>query len=828
MGESRHGEHLATRYGLFVGRVGALAVALGVGVMATGGAAIAAADGNTDNVAADADSGQPPNEPDSDGATSESPIAQLFSPPSASSDRTAPRSVLLRIPRMLLGSSGGAHASGRVPSLDRVNTAPSVSASGNGVVSNVVRALLPSAVPSPSSKGGPQVSVDTSSSTDRHTVGEFTSHASQFDAALRAPGASADPGFTPHAAQLAPGLPPSPHIDTLPVHVSDVPQLHVLPPIGPPHSAPTVGSLVVGLIGGLGLPPGATPWGAPHPPAPFLELAWGLYRRVESIFCNHRPVAGQPEVSTSLNSDGEIVGDLNIDDPDHDRLRYRVVDGPDPAKGTVAVNRDGTFTYTPTAEFASSGGTDTFTVVADDDTCFHIHGLFGFFTPGHGHTAVQTVSVTVPPGNSTTPLYGTPVANNRSGDYVIVSEDGSRAAVVTQNDEGKYFVTVIRSNGTAGQPIPLSGTADDGPTVNHEGSVVAVPTTGEDGHHYITVIDTQTNSVARTIDLDALGYDGQSLSLSKDASKAAIVVFDEDSGSSAVRVIDTSTGVASAPVPIDGNLMVTLNDDGTKVLVPSNVTISAGNSDFYVTVIDVATNTAGPTIPYSTSPQDASARPYITEDGTRAIGAIRQQGTHMFWALPINLETGTTTGPIAETGDPVSDFVLSDDGSHAVRVTQNPDHRYVTIYNLDTGTASAPIDVGTVGVGNSLSISADGTTAAVPGFDTSDHKFKILVFDTAANTYVAVPVEANAVGRPAITANGDRLYVTANDSDGNPVLLTIDTDSGTVINTTALSGQAADSAQLTEDGSHVYVLTQHDDGKYYLDTFSTGATPVTV
>ena len=829
MGASRQDEvrRLATRYGVFVGRVGALAVALGVGVMVSGGAAIAVADGDTDTTATDNDSGQPPRGADPVKAAVKSTIAQIFSAPSASSDQPRPRSVLLRLPRMQFDSSG-AHTTSQDPAPGQVAARPGLDVDGNRVVSSVVRALLPSTVPSPSSTGGLQASVDSSSSSDRHTAGELASHASQFDAALQAPDTSAEPGFTPHVTTLAPGLPPLPHIESLPVQAVGVPQRHVLPPLVPPHSAPTVGSLVVALIGGLGLPPGATPWGAPHPPAPFLELAWGLYRRVESIFCNHRPVAGQPEVSTSLNSDGEISGDLNIYDPDHDHLRYHVVDGPDPAKGTVIVNPDGNFTYKTTPEFASSGGTDTFTVVADDDTCFHIHGLFGFFTPGHGHTAVQTVTVTVPPGNSTTPLYGTPVSNNVNGDSVIVSEDGSHAAVVTQDDEGKYFVTVLGSNGRAGQPIPLTGHADDGPVVNHDGSLVAVPTTTDDGKHYITVVNTQTNTVARTIDLDALAYDGQSLSLSKDGSKAAIVVYDEESNSSAVRVIDTSTGVAAESVPIDGNLLVTFNDDGTKVLVPSNVTISPGNSNFFVTVIDVATNTAGPTIPYSTSPQVPVARPFITEDGTRAIGGIRQLNPHMFWALPINLETGTTTGPIEQTGDPVSDFVLSDDGSHAVHVTQSGANRYVTIYNLDTGTASTPIDIGTVGASNSLSISADGTTAVVPGYDSSDNTFKLLVFDTAANTYTAVPLDVNGVGRPAVTANGDRAYATAQDTDGNPVLLTIDTNSGTVISTTALSGQASDSAQLTEDGSHVYVLTLHDDGKYYVDTFSTGVAPVTV
>lgn len=727
---------------------------------------------------------------------------------------------------MLVGSSGGS----RTTTLRRPSAEHSLPLSGTDVgntVVSIVKSFLPEHVTRPvggDESAPPVVEPITSPS---HRTAEVAARTPQPVSGFHTstPRESPDPGDVPKVRQ--PAFPTRSVFPGLPAHVASnaVAAAPSLP------SAPPMASAVVALAAAFSLPSGVNPLNAPHVPAPFIELAWGLYRRFESVFCNHRPVAGRPEVSTSLNEDGEIVGDLNISDRDHDRLRYRVVDGPDPAKGAVAVNSDGTFTYTPTAEFASTGGTDTFTVVASDKNCLHFHGLASLFTPGHGHTAVQTVTVSLSPSDTTTttPLYGTPVPDNRHGDYLIVSEYGSHAAVVTVDDENKYYVTVLRRNGSAGQPIPLTGNADYGPVVNHDGSLVVVPTTTEDGHHYITVVDTNTNSVARTIDLDALGYDGQSLSLSKDASKAAIVVYDDETGSSAVRVIDTSTGVASDPVLIEGNLMAIINDDGTKVVVPSNIVVAPGNSNFYLTVIDTTTNTAGPRIPFTTSPQVPFARPFVSEDGTRAIGGIQELSTpKKFWAVPINLESGTTTGPFAEAGAPVSDFYLSDDGSRAVRVTQDGPSRYVTIYDLHTGSAAAPIDVGTVGVGNSVGISADGTRAAAPGYDSSDGQFKMLVFDTTDNTYVAVSLQANAVGRPALSANGDRVYTAAVDTEGNPVLLTIDTTTGTVVKTEALSGQPADSAALTEDGSRVYVLTTHEDGKYYVDSFATGAAPITV
>ena len=71
-----------------------------------------------------------------------------------------------------------------------------------------------------------------------------------------------------------------------------------------------------------------------------------------------------------------------------------------PQKGSATVDPDGSFTYTPTADFAAIGGTDTFTVTADDqpDNPPHWHGLAGFVAPNRGHTATGTVTVLENPG----------------------------------------------------------------------------------------------------------------------------------------------------------------------------------------------------------------------------------------------------------------------------------------------------------------------------------------------------------------------------------------------------------------------------------------------
>jgi len=95
---------------------------------------------------------------------------------------------------------------------------------------------------------------------------------------------------------------------------------------------------------------------------------------------------------------GIITGTLSGSQADGYALDYTVTGAP--ANGSVAVDSNGTFTYAPTTEFASIGGTDTFTVNADDRPLNprHWHGLATAFAPNGGHTATQNVTVLENPG----------------------------------------------------------------------------------------------------------------------------------------------------------------------------------------------------------------------------------------------------------------------------------------------------------------------------------------------------------------------------------------------------------------------------------------------
>jgi len=98
-----------------------------------------------------------------------------------------------------------------------------------------------------------------------------------------------------------------------------------------------------------------------------LEQAWSTTRRT---LLNQAPTVNPVQVTGVM--EGPISGTVGAEDPDGDRLVYRVVKKP--TTGTVAVNRDGSYTYTPGDGF---NGVDTF-VVAARDLGLHVNVLNWF------------------------------------------------------------------------------------------------------------------------------------------------------------------------------------------------------------------------------------------------------------------------------------------------------------------------------------------------------------------------------------------------------------------------------------------------------------------
>jgi hypothetical protein len=130
----------------------------------------------------------------------------------------------------------------------------------------------------------------------------------------------------------------------------------------------------------------------------------------------------------------------------------------------VTLNPDGTFAYTPAADF---NGTDTFTyTVSDEASPWHIHGLAGLLGGG-GHTSTTTVTVTV------TPVNDAPVAVDDGP--ISIAEDtpiSAPAAVLAANDtdvDGDALTVTAVSNASGGTVDLTGGIVTFTPTPDYNG-----------------------------------------------------------------------------------------------------------------------------------------------------------------------------------------------------------------------------------------------------------------------------------------------------------------------------------------------------------------------
>ncbi len=136
-----------------------------------------------------------------------------------------------------------------------------------------------------------------------------------------------------------------------------------------PQSATTgLAGLVSKFLGLLGIGPSASDTGVPLPSFEFVTAVFGAIRReMDRLFSNDGPSAAP--VLTGQAGAGVLTGSLGATDPEGDPLRYSVVQAP--GQGAVTVDADGDFVYTAGPDLAAAGGTDTF-VVRVRDTGFRL------------------------------------------------------------------------------------------------------------------------------------------------------------------------------------------------------------------------------------------------------------------------------------------------------------------------------------------------------------------------------------------------------------------------------------------------------------------------
>lgn len=415
-------------------------------------------------------------------------------------------------------------------------------------------------------------------------------------------------------------------------------------------------------------------------------LEWARRQPRYALF-DRAPTASPFQLSQ--NEAGAIVGSVGAVDPDGHQLDY-VVTG-SPAKGDVVVNPDGSFTYSPDAAFAESGGRDAFTVqVADNVRALILIDADGqwrlnWFKKAEVSVAVSVtespvVSVEVGSGPSAVALSAdgkTAYVTNADGNSLSVIDTATRRVTATISDVGNYPLAVVVS--PDGETVYVAGGYDD----------------------RVAVIDTETASVVKTIQIGVVpGFTALSaLALSPSGQRLYVADFDGDN----VAVIDTDTYSVVARLALPSGSApggLTFAPNGSRLYVANTGTDT-------VSVIDTAAGEiVGQVIlPAGTSPTAVATSP----DGNVVYVAGFENGT----IAAIDTATRAITNTFYVSSSP-SALAVSPDGQRLF-VTDDGTNS-VAVIELATGTVTS------IAVGSNpgaIAVSPDGAKLLVPNFESN-------------------------------------------------------------------------------------------------------------
>jgi YVTN family beta-propeller protein len=420
-----------------------------------------------------------------------------------------------------------------------------------------------------------------------------------------------------------------------------------------------------------------------------LGLLAGVRREFQRTFLNRTPTTSYDPVENSQTVTDRglvtaVTGDLNAVDADGDPLTFSVVQAP--GDGSVRINRDGTFVYTPGRELAALGGTDVF-VVKTADVGFHLHGPLGVFQPDFGRSSTTVVEVAVsagcPGGCQVNPIKVIDTINVGDGpDGVAFSPDGSRAYVANAIDD---TVSVIdTATGTVTGTIAVGNSPRDvavNPVTNRAYVTNLLPGT-------VSVINTLNNTVIATI---PVGESAERLVVSPGGTRVYVLASQEFG--SAMVTIDATTNTVLSKATLNGTgYGIALRPGGVQVFVATQID--------WLDVVGILNN---------------NVTHFDTNDGWMRDVGFSPSGTRVYIT---NGESGTVSVRNANTyalidtinvGENPRGLAVSPDGTRVYVV--NEADGTVSVISTATNNVIKTVDVGFLP--HSIAISPDGTRAYV-------------------------------------------------------------------------------------------------------------------
>ena len=475
---------------------------------------------------------------------------------------------------------------------------------------------------------------------------------------------------------------------------------------------------------------------------------------------NDLPSAVNDEYSTdedtalTIDAPGVLGNDTDVDG---DPLASVLASGPQ--HGTLTLNADGSFTYTPEADF---NGIDGFSYLANDGT---------------GDSLVATVTITVNPVNDA------PVA---SGDEYAVDED----AVMTID-----AAAGVLANDTDVDGDPLTATLVTGPangtlTLNADGSFSYTPNSnfnGSDSFTYTAGDGTATSEATVTLTVNAVN----------DVPEA---VNDEYSTDEDTALTIAAPGVLGNDTDADGDALsvsilnppqhgtVTLNSDGSFTYTPA-ADFSGVDGFSYVASDGVA------------SSEVATVTINVNAINDGPVGAADEYAVDEDAVLTVDAAGGVLANDSDADGDPLT-------------------------ATLVTGPASG-----------TLVLNADGSFGYTPGanFSGSDSFTYTAGDGTLSSEPITVTINVNALNDGPVGAADE--YAVDEDAvltvDAAGGVLANDTDAdGDPLTATLVTGPASGTLVLNADGSFEYTpganFSGSDSFTYTAGDGTLSSEPITV
>ncbi len=489
---------------------------------------------------------------------------------------------------------------------------------------------------------------------------------------------------------------------------------------------------------------------------------------VDSV--NNAPVA----VADTFNTDEDVAITANVlgndTDEDGDVLSVNTTPVAGPGNGAVQLNADGTFTYTPNANYF---GTDSFIYEVSD---------------GKGGSNTATVNITIDSVNDA------PVA---SADIFNTDEDTALTANVLGND------TDADADALSINTTPVSGPINGSVQLNADGTFIYTPDTGFHGTDSFTyeVSDGNGGSNTATVNItvdsinDAPVAVADAFNTDEDVALTANVLGNDTDVDGDVLSINTTPTVGPA------NGSVQLNTDGTFTYTPN--TNFHGTDSFIYEVSDgnggSNSATVNITVDSINDSPAAVADTFNTDEDIALTANVLGNDTDVDGdALSIN------TTPVV---DPINGTVqLNVDGTFIY--TPNTNYHGTDSFTYEVSDTNGGSNTVTVNIIiNSVNDSPSGANSTVTTMEDTDFAFAVSDFNFTdaidGNIFLAVTIDTTP-------ANGQLLL------DGTAVItgdiiLAADIDAGLLMfqpgsndsgtNYAEFSFRVQDDGALTNGGS---------------------------